>query len=449
MERLTNHFFRLCSIVAIVIVCGCSAGKKKIFAPQEVATGWADLSIYITKNTPSNSPTYASRCFGYIGLTMYESVVNGYPSYHSMAGQLNGLEALPIPETGLEYDWLIALNAGQASIIKRIYNQTSDENKSKVDSLEALFFEQISDQVDSEVADRSVMYGKSVADAIFEWSTTDGGHRGYLKNFDKNLKLPTGEGRWEPPLYAQSISHYPLHPHWGDNRTFVAKNSLIPTPELIPHDTTPGSPYYTQFIEVYEKDKALTQEEKEAALWWGDDPADTFTPPGHSYYIATAVIKAKNPELIKCAETYAKMGIAVADAFIECWKWKYEHVSERPSSFLNHHVEPGWVSFWPDPPFPAFPSGHATNAGTAATILIYQFGERFSFTDSSHVGRKRDEVRNVDFKPRRFDSFWEVAEETANSRFYGGIHSHYDNEVGLTEGARIAENVNALIWKNE
>ncbi|MEQ8530626.1 MAG: phosphoesterase, partial [Imperialibacter sp.] len=103
-----------------------------------MATGWAELSIYITKNTPSNSPTYASRCFGYIGLTMYESVVHGYPSYHSMAGQLNGLEALPIPDTGLEYDWLIALNAGQASIIKRIYNQTSDENKSKVDSLEAL-----------------------------------------------------------------------------------------------------------------------------------------------------------------------------------------------------------------------------------------------------------------------------------------------------------------------
>ena len=307
MERFNHHFFRLCSIVAIGLVFGCSAGKRKIFTPQEMATGWGELSIYITKNTPANSPTYASRCFGYIGLTMYESIVHGYPSYHSMAGQLNELEALPLPENGAEYDWLAALNAGQALIIKRIYNQTSDENKLKVDSLEALFFDQISGEVDAEVAERSVAYGREIAEAIFEWSKTDGGHRGYLKNFDKNLKLPTGEGRWEPPLYAQSISHYPLHPHWGDNRTFLEKNSRIPTPELIPHDTTPGSPYYTQFMEVYEKDKELTQEEKEAALWWGDDPADTFTPPGHSYYIATAVLKAKNPDLIKCAETYAKM----------------------------------------------------------------------------------------------------------------------------------------------
>ena len=105
----------------------------------EVATAWADMTNYITKTTPANTPTFASRCFGYIGLTMYESVVNGYPEYQSVAPQLNGLGNLPLPEKGVVYNWQLALNAGQAEILRNIYIQTSDENKKKIDSLEQSF----------------------------------------------------------------------------------------------------------------------------------------------------------------------------------------------------------------------------------------------------------------------------------------------------------------------
>lgn len=441
------------SIKASIIFCGlaglllgCASERSAQYTPQDVATNWADLAIYITKNTPANSPTFASRCFGYIGLTMYESIVHGSPEYQSLAGQLNDLETLPLPEDG-SYHWLISLNAGQAAILRNLYIQTSDENKAKIDSLEAAFFTALADTVPDETAERSVAFGKAVADRIFEWSKNDGGHRGYLQNFDKNLQLPTGPGRWEPPMYAQSISHYPLHPYWGKNRRFVKANATMPIPDYLPYDTAQDSEYYRQFMEVYEKDKTLSQEEKEAALWWGDDPGETFTPAGHSYYLANLVVKAKRPELIRCAETYARMGIAVADAFINCWAWKYHYVSERPSSFLNRQVEPGWVSFWPDPPFPAFPSGHATNAATCATVLIDLYGNEFAFTDSSHVGRRRDQLRDVDFKARSYTSFWQMAEETANSRFYGGIHTHIDNQVGLDNGVVIARNVAALKWK--
>jgi hypothetical protein len=261
------------------------------------------------------------------------------------------------------------------------------------------------------------------------------------------MKHPEFPGSWKPPLYAQSFSHHPLHPYWGENRTFVKANAALPLPEIIAYDTTPGSPYYQQFLAVYEKDLELTQEEKEIAIWWGDDPDDSFTPPGHSYYIATLALKAKNPELIKCAETYARVGMAVADAFINCWKWKYHFFSERPNTYIPQFIDPRWESFWPDPPFPAFPSGHAIQASAAASVLIDLFGENFTFVDSSHVGRPRDEVRDVDFRERSFTTFWGVALETADSRFFGGIHTPQDNEVGLKNGQIIAGNVNDLHWK--
>jgi len=438
-------------VIGIAMTTGCtSVSEVKVFSQQDVATAWADMSLYVAKNTPSNSPTFASRGFGYIGVTMYESIVHGYPNYKTLAGQLNELKELPMPDRNLKYDWILSLNAGQSFILKNIYNQTSDVNKARIDSLEKVIFEQFSRSIeDPDLITRSVEYGRAVAQAIFEWSKTDGGHRGYLHNFDKKLKFAEKPGSWEPPLYGQSFSHYPLHPHWGDNRTFVNANAALPTPEMIHYDQSKESDYYEQSQRVYEKSKTLTSQEKEIALWWNDDPSETFTPPGHSFYLSVQVVKKGNPELIKCAETFARVGIAVADAFINCWKWKYIYFSERPSSFITKNIDERWESFWPDPPFPAFPSGHATQSAAAATVLIGLYGEKFTLTDSAHASRPRDELRQVAYKPRTFDSFWQVAQETANSRFFGGIHMPQDNDVGLVEGSKIGQNVNQLNWSDE
>src|ERR1700741_934648 len=85
-------------MVAGIFLSGCEEEVKEKYADQDIANAWADMSLFITRNTPSNSPTFASRCFGYIGVTMYESVVHGYPDYVSLVGQLNGLDKLPLPQ---------------------------------------------------------------------------------------------------------------------------------------------------------------------------------------------------------------------------------------------------------------------------------------------------------------------------------------------------------------
>lgn len=433
-----------------LLACEQAAPAENTIADYELANAWSDMTLYITKNTPANSPTYASRGIGYIGLCMYESIAPGYDSHQSVQGQLNGLEGLPTVETEAEYFWPLALNAGQAQILRHIYNQTSDENKFSIDSLEQVFESVYADVVANKaVVNRSKAFGQQVADAIFEWSKTDGGHRGYLKNFDKDMVHPVRPGSWKPPLYAQSFSHHPLHPHWGENRTFLKENTGLELPYMIPYDTTENSPYYQQFMAVYKADLALTQEQKEIAIWWGDDPDETFTPPGHSFYIASLVIDQKKPDLITCAETFARVGLSVADAFINCWKWKYHFFSERPNTFIPQFIDQEWESFWPDPPFPAFPSGHAIQAAAMATALEGMYGPALAFIDQAHVGRERDEIRDVDFVERPFATFWGVAEETADSRFYGGIHTPQDNDIGLEEGKRIAGHVNALKWRRE
>lgn len=447
MNYKTGFNFLIVFILLTTVV-GCQ--HKKPLKDFELATKWAEMTLFITKNTPANSPTYASRCLGYIGLTMYESIVQGFAPYQSLEYQLDGLDSLPKLEQGKNYDWKISLNAAQAFILKNIYNQTSDVNKLKIDSLETSILNNLTDSIkDVELIARSISLGKNMASVIFEWSKTDGGHRAYLSNFDKKMIYPSHKGSWKPPLYGQSFSHFPLHPHWGQNRTFLKVNHEIATPSVIPFDTLPQSAYYQEFIAVYNQEKNLTQDQKQAAIWWGDDPDETFTPPGHSYYLATIVIKKAQPNLIECARTYALLGMSLADAFTNCWKWKYQFFTERPNTFINEHIDERWESFWPDPPFPAFPSGHAIQAAAMATVLTHIYGEKFEFLDEAHKGRKRDGLRQVEFIPRPFNSFWEAAHETANSRFYGGIHTPQDNKAGLEKGKAIAENIIHLKWKYE
>ncbi len=434
--------------VFLIELTGCQLAPKSIAIEEyEVPMRWSDMTLYVTKNTPANSPTFASRALGYIGLTMYESVVDGYANYKTLAGQLNQLSRLPVIEKNKKYNWILSLNAGQAFILKSLYIQTSDENKKKIDSLESEIQDYFSKKItDKEIITRSVEYGKAVASAIFEWSKLDGGHRGYLANFDTKTQGPSGPGSWKPPFFGQTISRFPLHPYWGKNRTFLCHDSAWIAPAFVPYDSSVKSKNYKQFAEVYNTNKNLTLEQKEIALWWNDDPTETYTPPGHSYNLATIVIKGIKPPLIKCAATYAKVGLAVADAFIICWKLKYNFFSERPSTFINENIDDEWEPFWPDPPFPAFPSGHATQAAAVAVVLSELYGEKINLIDNSHEGRPKNEIRDVTYKPRKFNSFWQVAEETAYSRFLGGIHTAYDNAVGLQEGSKVGHHVNELKW---
>jgi hypothetical protein len=207
------------------------------------------------------------------------------------------------------------------------------------------------------------------------------------------------------------------------------------------------SQYFAQYLEVYTKNKTLTQEEKEIAVWWADDPSETFTPPGHSYNLATIAIKTAKTDLGKAAETYARVGMGVSDAFINCWKCKFTYNNERPYTFVRRSIDTEWVPFWPAPPFPGFVSGHATQSATTAIILTDMYGSAFKFIDNSHVGRKNVAKPDVALKARSFSSFWETAEESALSRFYGGIHTRQDNDLGLQEGRKLGRNINELNWK--
>jgi hypothetical protein len=437
-------FATLC-VLSIAFGCSDPEVKKQTIRVEDVAPAWADLTLKIVKTTVGNTPTFTSRNLGYIGVTMYETTVHGNEGHKSLVGQLNGLTELPEPLVDASYNWALAFSAGQAQILRKLYAHTSVENLSSIDSLDAVISNELKES-DASIAQRSFEFGANIANAIYEWSKTDGGHEGYLHNFDPNYVFPSGASYWTPPTDGQSPSQYPLHPYWGENRTFISANGTLPIPEMLPYSTDPSSDYYKQFLEVYDKSKTLTQEEKEMSAWWADDPSQTISPPGHSYNLATIAVRTSKADIFTASEAYAKTGMAVADAFINCWKCKYTYHAERPYPYIKSFIDDAYQKFWPEPPFPAFSSGHSTQSAAAAIVLESVFGENFKVVDDTYEGRAAS-FQNIPYKVRTYNSIWETAEECAYSRFLGGIHTRQDNEKGTAQGIVIANNINELAWQ--
>jgi hypothetical protein len=459
MDVRTSERFLLTMLCLTIASCSVEEAKVTYRTPSDlsqessnVALQWADMTLYTVRFSAFNTPTYSSRALGYLGLAMYESIIPGDAGYRSMNGQLNGLN-LPAVNPDAPYQWILSLNAAQHMLLKLLFPVPENSHRfihERIDSLTDAVYAEYSKGIHPDVIKRSVEFGESIAAAIYDWSLTDGGDKGYQSNYDPKFVFPKGPSYWTPPLSGQAVSPYPLHPHWGANRTFVSENKDLAIPSIIPFSTNPSSECYKMYRAVYEKDKILSLEEKETAAWWGDDPADTFSPPGHSYYLAATAIKSSKVNIVKASEVFARVGMAVADAFIHCWKIKYTYFNERPSTYVRKYIDSTWTQYWPEPPFPAFPSGHSIHSAAAATVLTDIFGESFPFTDNSHKGTRNEDPRFLDltYPGRNYTGFWDAADESAYSRFLGGIHTQQDNDVGQQEGKKVGQNVNALLWSN-
>ena len=139
------------------------------------------------------------------------------------------------------------------------------------------------------------------------------------------------------------------------------------------------------------------------------------------------------------AEAYARVGIAVSDAFIGCWHAKYVYNLVRPVTYIRAEIDESWMPIINTPPFPEYPSGHSVQSAAAAAVLSALFGDAYTFTDHSHD--------DLNLQARRFTSFSSMAQEAALSRMYAGIHYRSAIEQGLIQGRCIGEQVNALNFR--
>lgn len=395
---------------------------------NNVASDWLEMHLFLIKTTPGFAPPVAARSLGYASLALYESVVFGMPNKVSLAGQLNGLATLPKPDTlNKQYHWGLVANTAQYTLLRELFITTSDKNQLKVDSLRLVYETKLKTGSNDAVIQNSIRFGAELANAIFEYSKKDGGSNGHSQNFPSTYIVPIGIGYWKP-TGTQKI---PLLPYWGNNRTMVKSNMNDLLEKPIPFSFEKNSQFYAESKNVYDISKKLTNDQRSIALFFAD-AGGSLTPPGHHFNVAKIILNQKKAKLDETALVYVKTGLAMHDAFINCWKGKYFYNIMRPSTYINDAIDKNWKPLISNPPFPDYASGHSTSAGAAVQIFEDSFGKSLEFEDKTHEGTQEN---------RKYNTFEQYGQETSLSRVYGGIHYKFSCDNGYNSGKEIGKNI--------
>lgn len=382
------------------------------------------------------SPPQASRAYAYASIAAYEALRPAHPEYKTLAGQLNGLTAVPAPDPGVEYSYPLASVHAFMTVGKAV-----TFSQARMDSLRTAIDAQIrraGKGIPEPVYTRSIAYGEKVAAHILAWSKTD--H--YLQTRGMPKYTVTREpGRWipTPPAYMDAVE-----PNWNKIRPFVLDSASQFRPERpFKFDTSKSSPFFREVMEVYQARIKLTPDQRAFTAFWDCNPyvmhvqghamfaTKKITPGGHWMGIISIVSRRAGADLMQSASAYARTSVALADGFISSWDEKYNSNYIRPETVINKYVDESWEPLLQTPPFPEYTSGHSVISTSAAQVLTDEFGPNVAFVDSTEM--------DYGLPPRAFTSFVQAAGEAAISRLYGGIHYRRSIEQGVIQGRKVGQ----------
>ncbi|HEY4324686.1 MAG TPA: vanadium-dependent haloperoxidase [Mucilaginibacter sp.] len=431
---------RLSKIIAVIssafLIVGCShKPKTALLSDAEVLHQNEDQLTHVIIYDVFTPPV-AARIYGYTALASYEVMRYADPKYNSMIAQLKGFGKAPEPQRGKTYNYALAATKAFFTVAHKV--------TFSIDTLikhETKIYAMYKDNLDDSTYARSVAFGEQIGKLILKRASVDDypQTRGKPKYLGDN-----GPARWHPtpPDYMDGVEFC-----WGDMKVLAVDASAQFAPPPPPaYSEDKNSPYVKQYMQVYNTNKNLTKEEREIATYWDDNPfviqhsghlmfADKkITPGGHWIGITAIACKQIHADGVKTAEAYALTSVALFDSFICCWEVKYKYSYIRPVTNIEDKVDAKWLPLLQTPPFPEYTAGHSTISAASAVVLTHLFGDNFSFQDTSdlaYIGMQR-----------HFDSFLKASDETAMSRFYGGIHYLNSSLLGAAQGKQIGN----YIW---
>jgi hypothetical protein len=282
----------------------------------------------------------------------------------------------------------------------------------------------------------NITFANNVSEMTIKFASADAFNR--LSTLTRYTPLK-GEGYWypTPPAYMAAVE-----PEWRSLKTFFVDelNQFSPPPPAA-FDLSDDSPFMIQMNEVHEITGSLSDEQKLIANFWDCNPFKVdfsghmaiglkkISPGGHWVGIAGIACKKAIKSMGETIYIHALLSMGLHDAFVSCWKEKYESNRIRPETAINRHLDPNWKPLLQTPPFPEYTSGHSVVSKLSAVILTHFFGENFEFLDTSEV--------YFGLPTRNFDSFHQAAEEAAISRLYGGIHFKDAIVFGSVQGEKL------------
>jgi hypothetical protein len=323
-------------------------------------------------------------------------------------------------------------------------------------------------------------YGEEIANALLASRVNDGS--------DVTLAPP----QVMSPVYGQHRAD-PFDPRqprlglaWGNVKRFTgnAHKPLAPFPGHGTPDYLAAPGYKADYDEVVEYGatdrRSRTAEQERIGVYWAYDGVMNLGVPPRLYnQVARKIVADKSLSVARTAELFAQINVAMADAGIDAWHYKYLYDLWRPVVGVRAEAAPDGDPFWAPlgapqtnvtgrstftPPFPAYPSGHATFGAalfqslrlaldtsaapmTTAEVMAEEIAvgpanadESFTFVSDELDGVAFDSNGSVrQSVPITYPNYARPVWENSVSRIYLGVHWRFD---GLPRNA--ADNIGGV-----
>jgi len=328
------------------------------------AVFWNDITTELGRKAGLPPPRFA-RAYALVQVAIYDALITGNDSRRGN-----------LPEA--------AVAAGAASEVL-LYLFPNDELR-------------IQDAVTSQFGNhhlkgnfaRAWFFGQRVGELAVDYGKSDGSDAVFTGT------LPSGDCIWN--------GTNPVLPLAGTWKTWIiTSGSEIQPPPPYPCGSAED---LADLEEVYQVSLSRTPEQVEIVHKWADLPPPAIW----NNYLNRRLI-GQRWDALSSARAQAYFNVTMYDAFVCCWKTKYDFWTARPFMRLGGRT-PAFTTVITTPNFPSYTSGHSTISAAAAEVMKELF-------------------------PDERDFFQAEAEEAALSRLWGGIHYRQDNEVGLHIGEKV------------
>jgi hypothetical protein len=324
----------------------------------------------------------------------------------------------------------------------------------------------------------AVVYGRAIADAWLDARKNDNSD---LPQLDKLYSNAAGKHRPDPVNPGQSA----LGRSWGQVTPFVL-GSVINDAFLGCPPALNSQQYADAFDEVavfgrddVSRGNSALRDKAVVGIFWGYDGANKLgTPPRLYNQVVRAISELATVSHAQQIKILTAINVAMADAGIAAWHWKYEYDVWRPVVGIRE-ADKGWGSsgrgdentirseagnpFWlplgaPQsnplktpasnftPNFPAYPSGHSTFGSacfeTAAALLGKSTQDIVvTFVSDEFNGKTTDNTGTVRPRLEECFSLQKAIADNEISRIYLGVHWKFDATGGKEVGDKVATKI--------
>jgi hypothetical protein len=324
----------------------------------------------------------------------------------------------------------------------------------------------------------AVWYGRQVASAWISFRSNDKSNVPQLDNLYSEMP---GKHRPDPGDSKQPT----LGRNWGQVTPFVISSVPTDAPLAAPPDLA-SQGYATAFDQVVicgkenitRRDPTF-REKAVTGIFWGYDGSNKLgTPPRLYNQVVRAIPELKTLSHAKQIQLLTAINVAMADAGIAAWFWKYHYDFWRPvvgireadagwgptgkgdgNSLRHEKGDPFWLPLGAPksnptksganngtPNFPAYPSGHSTFGSACFETAAALLGKRpeditVTFVSDEFNGKTTDNKGVVRPWLEQKFTLRKAIQDNEISRIYLGVHWDFDATGGRVVGEAIAKKV--------